>query len=79
MPKLLDRKEQYCGKCFFTTPHVYVRNVDQTYWRCENCVNFAVENGKIFIPKYVENRSHWEGFNDLVFNDQMNKFRKRGS
>ena len=77
-PRLLERKDRYCGKCLFTTPHVYVRNIDVEYWRCENCVEMTVNSVKIFIPKYVEKRHFWEGFNDLEYKDQMNKFKKRG-
>ena len=78
MPVLLERQERRCGKCNRMTTHVYVRNIDISYWRCEVCVKNTVDSGKIFIPSYVEKRPFWKGFNDLEYTDQMNKFKKRG-
>ena len=79
MPVLLEKEDRRCGKCNFVTPHVYVKNMDVTYWRCEVCVEKTVSSGKIFIPKYVEKRPFWKGFNDLGYTDQMAKFKKRTS
>ena len=78
MPVLLERMERRCGKCNRMTVHVYVRNIDISYWRCEDCVANTVNSGKIFIPNHVENRPFWKGFNDLKYTEQMNRFKKRG-
>ena len=78
MPEILEKMDRRCGKCNRVTPHIYVRNLDQFYWRCEICVDNIVNVGKIFLPGYAGKRPFWNGFENMDFHEQLGKFKKRG-
>lgn len=78
MPEILDKSDRRCGKCNIVTPHVFVRNLDQTYWRCDYCTEKVINAGKVFLPGYAGKRPFWAGFENMDFREQLGKFKKRG-
>jgi hypothetical protein len=76
---MFRKKNQYCRICGKITIHVKVRNLDIFYWRCENCLENALQKGKIFIPPYVACRPRWIDFEDLSLLKQFRMFQSKDS